>query len=167
MRNFKKLLLISALVAFAPLQLQAEGSKQAAAENIDRVAAVVNDEIITDSEVVGQINGVKHEFLAHGKSLPEDAVLRKKIVEQLVYKKLQMQVAKRADIKVEQEEMTRAIDEIAKRNHVDLATMRTQMEAQGVTYSQFRKDLNNQLLMQKNSAALISSESKRHRKRSY
>lgn len=147
MRDFKNLLLISCLAIAAPSQIWAKDLSQA--DNIDRVVAVVNSEIITDSEVVEQMNAIKHEFLAHGKTLPEDSVLRKKIVDQLVYKKLQLQVAKRAELKIEQDEMTAAMNEIAKRNHMDLAEMRKQMEAQGVEYKQFREDLKTQLLLQK------------------
>lgn len=149
MRNFKNLLLISGLLVAVASPICAQSMAQAKAENIDRVVAVVNSEIITDSEVVEQMNGLKHEFLARGKTLPEDSVLRKKVIDQLVYKTLQLQVAKRAELKVEQDEMTAAMNQIAKRNHVDLSEMRKQMEAQGMTYSQFRKDLKTQLLMQK------------------
>ena len=62
MRNFKNVLLISGLLSILVSSVSAENVGQNKAENIDRVVAVVNSEIITDSEVTDQMNGLKHEF---------------------------------------------------------------------------------------------------------
>lgn len=120
-----------------------------AEQAIDRVVAIVNNQVITNSVLMERVNEVKGDFIRRNEPTPPDYIIREKILESLVYQKLQMQMVERNHITVDEEEIDKAIARIAASNHVSLATLEKKVLLDGTTYTDFRKKISDQIAIQK------------------
>jgi peptidyl-prolyl cis-trans isomerase SurA len=111
------LLVLAATPALAQRVSQLPGMSPASASTEDRIAAVVNDGVITTSDIEARM---KLAFLSSG--LPDTPEVRQHILPQilrgLVDEQLQMQEAKRLDITVPKEEIDKTLQHIAEDNHI-------------------------------------------------
>ena len=89
---------------------------------VDRVVAVVNDEIITLSDLQ------REEALKKNEALRNDRL----VLEDMIDRKLQMAAAKRAGVDVTDKELADAVADITKRNGMDMAQFDAALE--GRTY---------------------------------
>jgi peptidyl-prolyl cis-trans isomerase SurA len=114
---------------------------------VDYIAAVVNSEPITDSEVRARIARVMQQINQQGASAPPPAELRKQVLERLISEKAQLQEAKEEGIKVEEGAITQAEENVARQNRLTLPDLRNRLRQEGVSETQLRSDLRDQLLM--------------------
>jgi len=121
----------------------------AAAEALDKIVAVVNNDVITQQEVQDKIVLVKRQAAAAHQNLPADAELKKQVLEQLINRELQMQVAKKAKIEVTDVDLNAAIQDIATRNHVSLEQMKASLVKDGIAFEAFRKQIQEEMLIGK------------------
>src|ERR1041384_4632871 len=74
----------------------AEAQKPAAGRVVllDRIVAVVNDEVITRRDLDDRIKVVLSQLRQHGTPLPPTEVLEKQVLERVIYNQVQLQYAK-------------------------------------------------------------------------
>jgi peptidyl-prolyl cis-trans isomerase SurA len=127
---------------------------------LDRVAAIVNDGVVLESEVDDQLDAVKERLHSQGQQMPPDAVLRQQIVDHLVVQEVEMQRADRAGLKVSDETLNNALTEIAQRNGISLQQLPQALQTQGIDYAGYRdsmrRELTLRLLQQRDVVARIS-----------
>jgi parvulin-like peptidyl-prolyl isomerase len=118
---------------------------------VDRVVAVVNEGIITWSEledvarpILAQVGEVSDPVL---REQTRDRQLRR-VLDDLVGQKLIMQEAERRGIAVQPEEVDQHIDRIKSRQSWDEDTFATYLQGQGLSLTEFRKQVKDQLLRQ-------------------
>ncbi len=104
---------------------------------VDRVVAVVNNEIITLSDLQREATLKKTE----GK--PDERIL----LEDMIDRKLQMAAAKRAGMDVTDKELADAIADILKRNSFDLKQFETALAKDGLTIEQYKIELREQMTL--------------------
>jgi peptidyl-prolyl cis-trans isomerase SurA len=112
---------------------------------IDRVVAVVNDDVVMMSDLQEQIVLARRD----GRGLPDGPDLERAILNRLVDHRLQVQEAKREKIEIPEDELRARIDDFVKQNGGDRAKIETQLQAQGVTWEALRRELREQLLAQR------------------
>jgi len=123
-----------------------------AAEIIDCCVAVVNNDIITLSEV-NEIG--KPLFKRVAKQTPSDQLgkalqqARKTIIQKLIDKKLLLQEAERYHMAVSDEEVDKALQRILEQNHTSMNQFRQEVKAMGLDEKQYREDLKDQILSSK------------------
>lgn len=78
--------------------------------------------------------------------IPEDE-LRQQVLEQMILEKLQLQVAKRMGITVENAAIDRAIEDIARRNNLTLDALKQALAADGITFEQFREQIRREMII--------------------
>ena len=153
MNNFKR---ASTLIAQLGLLAALGFALQAAAQTreiqgqgqlLDRVAAVVNDGVVLESEVDDQMAAVKERLRTQGQQMPPDPVLRSQIVERLVVQEAEIQRADRAGLKVSDETLNNAMTEVAQRNGITLQQLPQALAAQGVDYAGYRDSLRRELTL--------------------
>lgn len=135
MRNLFALLIVlltlMAAPAWAQRVTQLPGMSPSAAMSGDRIAAVINDNVITTSDIEARM---KLAFLSSG--LPDTPEVREHILPQilrgLIDEQLQMQEAKRLDITVPKEEIEKAFDAIGRDNHIP-GDMRAFLQQKGAS----------------------------------
>ena len=157
--------LCSALLLLAALGVSLQAAAQTRelqtqGQLLDRVAAVVNDGVVLESEVDDQMASVKERLRTQGQQMPPDSVLRQQIVEHLIVEEVEMQRADRAGIKVSDETLNNAVLEVAQRNGITLPQLPQALAAQGLDYATFRdsmrRELTLRLLQQRDVVAKIS-----------
>jgi len=115
---------------------------------IDRILIVVNDDIITASEVDNRMSAVLRQLRAQQVTSPPEAVLRRQVMDHMVMERLQLQVARNLGLKVSDEQLERAIRTIAERRRISVDDLRREMEKETGGYRAFREEVRAQLLTQ-------------------
>lgn len=119
-----------------------------AADPIDRILIVVNDEIITAREVETRVAAVRVRLTSQKVNLPPDDILRRQVMERMVAERLQQQVARQLGFTVNDERLDRAIRQVAEQNRKSPDDLRRESEKQPGGYRAFREELRGQLLVQ-------------------
>jgi peptidyl-prolyl cis-trans isomerase SurA len=122
---------------------------------IDRVIAVANDGVIFSSQLEERMNIVKHQAKS-SKDMPPDDVLRQQVIERLISESLQLQLAERAGITVSNEDLQSALQNIAHQNDTDIAGLQKKIEAEGITFKNFTKNIEQEIIMQRVQQVAIS-----------
>lgn len=124
-------------------------SQQAVSAGIalDRIVAVVNDDVIMQSELDERVRTVKDQLSEQGTPLPPGPLLQRQVLDRLILTKLQIQMAQETGIRVDDESLNRTISNIASQNQVNLEQFREILEKDGYSYEKFREDIRNEILV--------------------
>ena len=117
------------------------------AQELDAIVAVVNDDVVLESEVSREVNLVIPQLQQQGTAVPPPEQLRKQVVDRLILKRLQQQRAKQLGIEVEEGALLEALTNIAARNGLSLEELKATLEAGGIRFQDFREDTRMQILL--------------------
>jgi peptidyl-prolyl cis-trans isomerase SurA len=87
---------------------------------IDRIAAIVDDDVIMLSELEARSNMIREQARASGQSIGSDEEIRNGVLDNLILESLQMQIAQRAGFYIDDNRLNRAMANIAQQNGMDL-----------------------------------------------
>jgi peptidyl-prolyl cis-trans isomerase SurA len=147
------LLLPLSLLAAAPaIHAQAAAPQTA---TVDRIVAVVDDDVILKSELDRAEINVKQQYAGRSAQLPPADVLDKQVLERLVLARLQLARAADAGIKVSDAELDQAVERMAAQNKMTLAQMQQQLTADGMSYNEFRKSVRDEMTIQKMQQSVV------------
>lgn len=127
-----------------------------AAERLDGIVAVVNDDVVLASELLERRDSVLERLQQQGAELPEDDVLMSQLMERLVIESLQLQMADQRGIVIDDETLTEAVNGFARQNEMSLDEFRAALEADGMSYRQFREDVRRELQLQRVQRLLVN-----------
>ena len=122
---------------------------QVEADELDHIIAVVDEDVVMQSELDEQAARVRDALRQQQTEMPPTTVLERQVLERLVLEKIQVQVAAQAGIKVSEKDLTKAVADIAKRNKLELAQFEKIIESEGITFARFREQIGQQILMAK------------------
>ncbi|MDA9272030.1 peptidylprolyl isomerase [bacterium] len=114
---------------------------------LDKVVAIVNDNVITQSELEEQVGVLRQQLLAKNMQLPSDEVLAKQVLQHLIDVDLQLQLAKRNDIAVDSTELDETIAKIASDNKLSLTQLREELAKQGLQFDAYRENIRKEMLI--------------------
>ena len=123
-----------------------------AAQLVDRVVAVVNDEVITMSEVNDEGQGYFKKINEQAPSAQvEDALsrARQEILGNLIDKKLIAQEAAKQNVSVSEAELQAATEQMLNKNNITIETLKTQLGQMGMSFNAYQDTLRNQILQSK------------------
>ena len=101
---------------------------------MDSIVAVVDEDVILQSEMQERIDTLKAQ-ITDASQLPPDDILREQIVERLIVESLQLQMAERAGVRINDEEINEALQGIAEQNRMSVAQFRAAIEKDGISYA--------------------------------
>ncbi|PIY28083.1 MAG: molecular chaperone SurA [Comamonadaceae bacterium CG_4_10_14_3_um_filter_60_42] len=130
-----------------PAAVAAAATKEPA--TADFIVAVVNSEPITNTEVQREVQRVLQQLAALQRPQPDRQRLSSDVLERLINQKIQLQLARDTGIRVEESAIDQSELAIAAQNQLDLATLRRRVEADGLSVSQFRSQLRDQISLQR------------------
>jgi peptidyl-prolyl cis-trans isomerase SurA len=116
-------------------------------ELLDKVAAVVNDGVVLQSELDEQVVVIAQRLQQQGLELPPQSVLRQQVLERLVLQEIQMQRAKRAGIRVNDEQLNAALADVSQRNGIPLQQLPEALAQQGIEYAAYRDGIRKELTL--------------------
>ena len=108
---------------------------------LDRVVAIVDDDLVLESELKDRTASVVERLQAQYGQLPPDDVLQAQILEQLVLERVQLQLAKRYDIVPSEQEIDQAIGRIVQSNQITEEQLVADLRQQGMSMAQLRKQI--------------------------
>ena len=112
---------------------------------VDRIVAVVNDDVITQNELSERVALVTRQLQHQGATLPPADALTHQILERMINDRVQLQVAKDDGIKVDDLTLDRTLERIAQENHLSMVDFRKALERDGLNYNRFRDDIRNEI----------------------
>lgn len=134
-----------------PLLLAAAigGAVHANPTTIDRIAAVVNQDVVLASEVLDRYQAVVNRLAADGRELPPRDAIMEQILERLIVENIQMQEAARRGIEVDDETLTAAVTEFAAQSGMTIDAFIETLDAEGVSYRAFRDQVRQQITIER------------------
>ena len=118
-----------------------------AVQDLDRIVAVINDDVIMRSELAVKIRGVTTQMEEQNIPLPPLDILQKQVLDRLIMTKLQIQMAQNTGIRVDDETLNRTISNIARENELSLNQFREILEQDGYGYENFRREIRDEILI--------------------
>lgn len=137
--------LITPLTIF--LLLGSNLSSYAAVERIDRIVAVVDDDIIMETELLDRAAAVRRKMRQGNTQVPSNRVLLEQTLEQMIVENIELQLAKRLGIRINDNEVNEAIKNIARRNNLSADKFREALAGEGLSYNDFRERIRHEMII--------------------
>jgi len=112
---------------------------------LDGIAAVVNDGVVLQSELVEEMRNISAQLQQSGTPLPPNDIFATQVLERLVIQQIQLQRAARTGIVVSDEELNQMMASIAQRNNLTLTQLPDSLAAEGLDYGVFRENVRTQI----------------------
>ena len=130
------------------------------AQLLDRIVAVVEEDVILDQELTFEVNSIVSKLQANKVMIPPAFILRKQVLERLIINKLQHQMAERSGIRVSDEMLRGSVTDIARRNNLTVDEFRQELASQGLSFQSFEKNMRNEIVINQLRAREIGSRVK-------
>jgi peptidyl-prolyl cis-trans isomerase SurA len=131
---------------------------QSSNQEIDSIAVVVNDDVITRRELQERVQTVVKRMQQQQVQLPSAADLQRQILERMIVERAQMQLAKEMGIRADDAIVDRAIARIAEQQKMNLQQMRNQLEKEGTSFASFREEIREEIIMQRLRESQVDSK---------
>jgi peptidyl-prolyl cis-trans isomerase SurA len=138
---------VAGLIAAFMLSLPAHGAQREKIELLDRIIAVVNDEVITRHDLEEKVNLVTKQLANQGTPLPPRPVLEKQLLERMINERAQLQFGKETGVRVDDFQLEKALSRIAQDNAMTLTQFRDALEKDGMSFAKFREDLRAEIIL--------------------
>lgn len=136
--------LLAAAVPAAPAQTRA-----APVRTGDYILAVVNQELVTASELQARIERVRADAARQRATLPPEEQLRREVLDALIDERVQLTHARESGTRIDEAELDRAVNNVAVQNQISMAQLRERLRKEGIDYARFRNNVRDQLLTER------------------
>ena len=116
---------------------------------INRIVAVVNRDVITESELNRRIELIRRQLQQQKTPMPPESVLRRQILERLILERIELQMARNLGIRVDDEALNRVLQNIAANSKMSLEQFRAVLERDGYDFAQFREGIRNEVIVKR------------------
>lgn len=117
------------------------------AQPMDRIIAVVNDEVLLESELVEMEQTVRSQLRQRNAAMPPSDMLRKQVMERLILQRVQIQKAESIGIRVGDDALNAALRQIAENNKITLREFRDVLTKDGYDFADFRDSIREEMLI--------------------
>lgn len=130
----------------------------AAAESqlLDKVVAVVDDDVIMASELGLQMHMMQIQMRQAGREPPPVEVMQKQVLEKLIVESIQVQLGERAGVALTADQLQKAFADIAAQNKLSPAQFREQLAQQGIPENMFMENVRRSFIIQQVQQALVN-----------
>ncbi len=123
------------------------GAQRPSPRQVDRVIAVVNNDVITAGELAARVRTAERQLRSRHIEVPPEDALARQVLERLITDRALVQSAREQGIRVEDGQLDRAFAGIAAENRMTPAQLREQLARDGVSVGRFREDLREEILI--------------------
>ena len=118
-----------------------------AATLIDKVVAIVEEDVITERELEARKQLVRVELNQANRNLPDDETLNRQVLESMIRDSVLLQEAKNRGIKITEGQLNQTMQKISRDNNMDLTEFRRALISQGIDYEKYRETLRRELII--------------------
>jgi len=116
-------------------------------ELLDRIAVVVNDGVVLQSQVDLQVTAITQRLRAQGTPLPAPSVLRQQITERLILQEIQLQRAQKLGLRVTDEALNNALRGVAEQNKIEFGQLPDVLASEGIVYAEYREQMRHEMTL--------------------
>lgn len=114
---------------------------------IDRIVAVVDNDVITRSELNERVYMIIQQLEKQGTPLPPREMLEKQILERIIADRLQLQQAAQTGLRADDNMLDKAMGRIAEQNKLSIEEFRAALQSEGIDYRKFREDIRKEIIL--------------------
>ncbi|MDA0706308.1 MAG: peptidylprolyl isomerase [Proteobacteria bacterium] len=142
-------LYVAGVLAIAPVAFAEELSEELSStgEFLDGIVAVVDDGVVLKSQLEEQTAIILERASEQNLALPPASELREQVLERLIVTEIQLQRAERLGVQISDQMVNEAIGRIAQQQNIAFEDMPAALEADGIDYAQFRRDLRDEMTL--------------------
>ena len=118
-------------------------------EILDRVAIIVGEGVVLESQVNNMLENIKTRYQEQGAPMPPQEVMLEQVQERLIIEELQLQMGRQAGIRVGDGELNQAFENIAQSNGLSLESFIETLEAEGESYEELRSQVRKEMIIQR------------------
>ncbi|CDL82279.1 peptidylprolyl isomerase SurA [Xenorhabdus szentirmaii] len=137
MKNWRTLIL--------GLMFSVSSVAMAAPQTLNKVAAIVNNDVVLESDVNSLLQSVKLNAKHAGQQIPDEKELRHQILERLIMDDIILQMAKQMQITLSDQALDSAIENIAAQNHMTLAQLKQNLSSDGISFETYRNQIRKEM----------------------
>lgn len=119
----------------------------AAVQPLNRVVAIVDNDVIMQSQLDTRLREVKQTIAKRGAEAPPQDVLTQQVLERLIVENLQLQIGERSGIRIADDELNQAVGSIAERNGMSLEQFQQALRQDGLTLSDAREQIRREMII--------------------
>ena len=119
----------------------------AAVQPLDKVVAIVDNDVIMQSQLDQRVHEVQQTIAKRGQGVPPASVLDQQVLERLIVENLQLQIGERSGIRIADEELNQAIGSIAQRNGMSIEQFRQALARDGLSYEDAREQVRREMII--------------------
>ena len=116
---------------------------------LDRIAAVVNEDVILQTELDRAVKNVTAQYASQPGQLPPREVLERQVLERLVLVRLQVARAAETGIRISDDELNNAVAAVAQQNGVTVDALRQRLAGEGIPFNEFRNSVRDEITVQR------------------
>ncbi|MHB9796577.1 peptidylprolyl isomerase [Pseudomonas sp. MT3] len=114
---------------------------------LDRVVAIVDSDVVMQSQLDQRLREVRATIQKRGAPLPPEHVLTQQVLERLIIENIQLQIGDRSGIRITDEELNQAMGTIAQRNNMSLDQFRAALSRDGLSYDDAREQVRREMVI--------------------
>ena len=122
-------------------------AQTAPSTDLDRIVAIVNDDVIAWSELEARLGRIRDELRRSGTVLPPEDGLRRQVLERLILLRIQLQLARDAGIRIDDGRLNQTLLRIAEQNGLTLREFRDALERDGYDFAKFREEIREEIMI--------------------
>lgn len=120
-----------------------------AVDPVDRIIAIVNDDVITDMELAERVITITKQLQQQQRPLPPPDILRSQVLERMIVERAQLQEAQKLGIQIDDDTLNQTLRRIASENNLSLSEFRDILERDGYEFPRFREDIRRELAVRR------------------
>lgn len=124
---------------------------------LDRIVALVEEDVILMSELDEAIGMIEAQARSRGEQMPPRSVVEEQVLERLIRTRLEVLRAEATGIRASDSDVDQALQQVASQNRMNLSQLRSAIEADGIDFREFRRDVTEELLSNRLRQRVVSS----------
>lgn len=118
-------------------------------DSIDRIVAVVDEDVVLQSELDRAVGQILAQYQRNPAQLPPRNLLEAQVLNRLIMTRLQVARADSTGVRVGDADIDNAVQTIARQNNLSPDQLRASLAQDGISYSEFRRNLHDELMVQR------------------
>jgi len=123
------------------------GGALAQTQQLERVVAIVDDDIILASEYQDRMRQVTENLQRQKVEMPPQEVLARQVLDRLILERIQLRMGERAGVRISDDQLNEALTNMARQNGATLEQFRAQIEAEGGSYAALREQVRQEMVL--------------------
>ena len=113
---------------------------------LDRIAIIVDEGIIMESEVNDAVENTINNFKQSGERLPPQEILYERVIERLIIDEILLQKAKKFGVRISDQELNESLVRFAEQDGLTLQELKNKIEKEGKSFKKFREAMKDEMI---------------------